>query len=84
MTSERKTTCKQKLIVGGLVRPLAVSCVGIVFSSVAADSNLVPSAIKSCTKVKNGVYGKTRIVAGSTCPSGQWVCRQPTFSSRGS
>jgi uncharacterized protein YjbI with pentapeptide repeats len=50
------------LIVGG-----TVAFAGVTFAGTSP-----PTSVHTCTKVKHGVYSKTKITAGSSCPSGQF------------
>jgi uncharacterized protein YjbI with pentapeptide repeats len=70
--SEERIGRYHRYIIGGLIAALMLS-----FSGVALAGNSPPSSIETCTRVNHhGIYGKTKVVAGSPLCKGAlqtWV-----------
>lgn len=61
--SERRSVRGHRLVIVGLIVALVVSVSGVALAGTSA-----PKSLNTCTKVnKHGVYGKTKVVSGTSC-----------------
>jgi uncharacterized protein YjbI with pentapeptide repeats len=70
--SKRSANNQQRFCMVGLIVGLIVGLM-LSVSGIALAGNSAPTSINTCTKVsKHGVYGKTKVTTGTSCPTRQY------------
>ena len=68
-TTIRKRTARISVV--GLILLLGLAYPVVTFA--ASGSGTPPSTLHTCTKVRKGLYGKTKVSTSAVCPTGQYT-----------